>query len=395
MADAVLTLNAGSSSLKFALFELDRPEPTLVFRGEAEGLGGDCPRLRAADATGAGILDRSWPNGEHPAHEDVLDAVLDCAEGHLGEDRIVVFAHRVTHGGPNYADPVLITPQVLSALDALAPLAPLHQPHNLTGIRACQSLRPQAREIACFDTAFHRTMPPVAQRLALPPPWEAKGVRRYGFHGLSYEYVIGRLAELDAAAARGRTVLAHLGSGASLCAVLEGRSVDTTMGFSALDGLMMGTRCGDMDPGVLLYLLQEAKLDGQALEDLLYRRSGLLGVSGLSADMRALMDSASPQAKAAIDLFVFRLVRELGAMFASLRGLDALVFTAGIGEHAPLIRQRVCDSLGWLGVQLDADANGRGDLKISAAQSRVSVWVIPTDEERILARHALAFAAGR
>lgn len=395
MVDAVLTLNAGSSSIKFALFEIDAPEPSLVFRGEAEGLGGAVPRLRAADASGAGILDRSWPNGADLTHEDVLSAVLDCAEGNLGEDRIVAFAHRVTHGGPNFADPVEITPDVLAALDALCPLAPLHQPHNLTGIRACQALRPQAGQFACFDTAFHRTMPTVAQRLALPPPWEAKGVRRYGFHGLSYEYIIGRLAELDSAAARGRVVMAHLGSGASLCAAMGGRSVDTTMGFSALDGLVMGTRCGDMDPGVLLYLLQEAKLDGHALEDLLYRRSGLLGVSGLSGDMRPLMDSPAPQAKAAIELFVFRLVRELGAMTASLQGLDALVFTAGIGEHAPSIRQWVCDSLGWLGVQLDTGANGRNDLKISTPQSRVSVWVIPTDEERMLARHARVLLTAR
>jgi acetate kinase len=231
--------------------------------------------------------------------------------------------------------------------------------------------------------------------MALPPPWEAKGVRRYGFHGLSYEYVIGRLDELDAAAARGRTVMAHLGSGASLCAAINGRSVDTTMGFSTLDGLVMGTRCGAMDPGVLLYMVQEAGLDDKALEDLLYRRSGLLGVSGLSADMRPLMDSPRPEAKAAIDLFVFRLVRELGAMTASLQGLDSLVFTAGIGEHAPPIRARVCDNLGWLGVELDPVANARNALKISTADSRVSAWVIPTDEERVLARHALALAAGR
>lgn len=391
MADAILTLNAGSSSVKFALFEIDHAEPTLAFRGEAEGLGGSCPRLRAADASGTSLIDRSWPDGENLSHEAVLRTVLDCAESHLGEDRIVAFAHRVTHGGPDFADPVEITPEVLTALDALCPLAPLHQPHNLEGIRACQALRPQALQLACFDTAFHRTMPATAQRLALPPPWEARGVRRYGFHGLSYEYIIGRLAELDWPAARGRVVMAHLGSGASLCAALDGASVDTTMGFSALDGLVMSTRCGDMDPGVLLYLLQEAKLDGKALEDLLYRRSGLLGVSGLSGDMRALMDSPSPDAKSAIDLFVFRLVRELGAMTASLQGLDALVFTAGIGEHAPLIRRRACEGLGWLGVSLDAEANARNELKISAPDSRVSVWVIPTDEERMLARHALAF----
>jgi len=395
VADAVLTLNAGSSSLKFALFALDRPEPTLIFRGELEGLGGDCPRLRGVDAAGTALFERQWPGGRALTHEDLLGAVLDFAGSHLGQDKVCIFAHRVTHGGPAYADPMEIDDEVLAALDAFCPLAPLHQPHNLTAIRACRALRPKARQIACFDTAFHRTMPAVAQRMALPPPWEAKGVRRYGFHGLSYEYVIGRLDELDSAAARGRTVMAHLGSGASLCAAINGRSVDTTMGFSTLDGLVMGTRCGAMDPGVLLYIVQEAGLDDKALEDLLYRRSGLLGVSGLSADMRPLMDSPRPEAKAAIDLFVFRLVRELGAMTASLQGLDSLVFTAGIGEHAPPIRARVCDNLGWLGVELDAEANARNALKISTADSRVSAWVIPTDEERVLARHALALAAGR
>jgi acetate kinase len=266
----------------------------------------------------------------------------------------------------------------------------LHQPHNLAAVRACLSLRPDARQIACFDTAFHRTMPAEATRFALPPEWEAQGVRRYGFHGLSYEYIIGRLAELDPLAARGRVIMAHLGSGASLCAAHAGRSVDTTMGFSALDGLVMGSRCGTLDPGVLLYMLQEAHLDGKALEDLLYHRSGLLGVSCLSGDMRFLLDSPAPMAKAAVDLFIFRLLRELGGLAASLQGLDALVFTAGIGEHAPAIRRRTCDRLAWLGVRIDPDANQRGELKISRADSSVSVWVIPTDEERMLARHAIA-----
>lgn len=394
MADVVFALNAGSSSLKFALFQFEAPQSTPVFRGEVEGLGGACPSLRVVSAKGETILDRQWPGEDRLTHENALGAVLDCAEAHLGQDRIAAFAHRVTHGGPQFGDPVEVTPDILQALDSLCPLAPLHQPHNLAAIRACQTLRPQARQIACFDTAFHRTMPDVARRIALPPPWEAHGVKRYGFHGLSYEYVIGRLAELDPAAARGQVVMAHLGAGASLCAALAGRSIDTTMGFSALDGLVMGTRCGAMDPGVLLYMVQEAGLDAKALEDLLYRHSGLLGVSGVSGDMRALLDSPMATAQEAVDLFVFRLVRELGAMIASLEGLDALVFTAGIGEHAPAIRQRVCERLGWLGVHLDEAANGRGDLKISTAQSPVSVWVIPTNEELMLARHALAVVAG-
>ena len=309
MADAILTLNAGSSSLKFALFEIEGPEPTPVFRGEVEGLGGAGPSLLAVSAEGETILDRHWPAEDRLTHEDVLGVVLDCAQTYSGDDRIVAFSHRVTHGGPRFGDPVEITLEMLTALDALCPLAPLHQPHNLTAIRACQALRPQARQIACFDTGFHRTMPDVARRMALPPPWEAHGVKRYGFHGLSYEYVIGRLAQLDPAAARGRVVMAHLGSGASLCAAKGGLSIDTTMGFSTLDGLVMGTRCGAMDPGVLLYMVQEAGLDDKALEDLLYHHSGLLGVSGVSGDMRALLDSPTATAKEAVDLFVFRLVR--------------------------------------------------------------------------------------
>ena len=392
MADAILALNAGSSSIKFTLFELDGHEPAEVMRGEVEGIGGR-PRLHVSDARDGPIPDRIWPDGSGLEHEGFLDAVLDAAETRLGDDRIVAFAHRVAHGGPHFGDPIEITPEVLQALDALRPLAPLHQPHNLAAIRATLSLRPQARQIACFDTAFHRTMPAVATRFALPPSWEAQGVRRYGFHGLSYEFILGRLAELDPAAAGRKVIVAHLGSGASLCAAVAGRSIDTTMGFSALDGLVMGTRCGGLDPGVLLYMLQEAGLTAKALEDMLYHQSGLLGVSGLSSDMRVLLDSASPQAKAAVDLFVYRLARELGGLVASIEGLDVLVFTAGIGEHAPAIRQQVCDRLAWLGVSLDPVANQANAVRINAADSRVSVWVIPTDEDRMLARHAVALMA--
>jgi len=392
MADAVLALNAGSSSIKFALFELGGREPVEVMRGEVEGIGGQ-PRLRVSDGRAGPIPDRIWPEASRLDHEAFLGAILEMTEARLGGDQIVAFSHRMTHGGPHFGDPIEITPDVLQALDALCPLAPLHQPHNLAAVRATISLRPRARQIACFDTAFHRTMPAVAKRFALPPSWEARGVRRYGFHGLSYEFVLGRLAELDPAAAGGKVVVAHLGNGASLCAAVAGRSIDTTMGFSALDGLVMGTRCGGLDPGVLLYMLQEGGLDAKALEDLLYHRSGLLGVSGLSSDMRLLLDSASPEARAAVDLFVYKLVRELGGLVASAEGLDALVFTAGIGEHAPAIRERVCDRLGWLGVRLDPAANRDNAARISAADSRISVWVIPTDENRMLARHAAALMA--
>jgi acetate kinase len=392
MADAILALNAGSSSMKFTLFEVGGREPVEVMRGEVEGIGGQ-PRLSVSDGRAGPIPDRTWPEGSRLGHEAFLGAILEMTEKRLGGDQIIAFSHRVTHGGPHFGDPIEITPEVLQALDALRPLAPLHQPHNLAAVRATVALRPQARQIACFDTAFHRTMPVLARRLALPPSWEAQGVRRYGFHGLSYEFILGRLAELDPAAAGGKVIVAHLGSGASLCAAVAGRSIDTTMGFSALDGLVMGTRCGGLDPGVLLYMLQQAGLDAKALEDLLYHRSGLLGVSGLSSDMRVLLDSASPQARAAVDLFVYRLVRELGGLVASAEGLDSLVFTAGIGEHAPAIRERVCDRLAWLGVRLDPIANRDNAVRISAADSRVSVWVIPTDEERMLARHAVALMA--
>ncbi len=389
MPDAVLTLNAGSSSIKFALFE-DFPDGlAAAFRGQVEGIGGS-PRLTIRRANGAVETEQSWPGGGQLGHEAFFEEILSRAGGHLGDDRLVAFSHRVAHGGPDFADPVEVTAAVLEALDKLCPLAPLHQPHNLAAVRTAMRLRPDVRQVACFDTAFHRTLPRSAQRLPLPQSWVDKGLRRYGFHGLSYDYVAGRLKALDPTAASGRVVVAHLGSGASLCAIRQGRSVDTTMGFSTLDGLMMGARCGSLDPGVVLYLIQEAGLDGAAIEDLLYRHAGLAGVSGITGDMRLLLESAEPAAAEAVDLWLFRLVRELGAMVASLQGLDTLVFTAGIGEHAPAIRARVCERLDWLGVRLDAEANGRSDAVISAVDSAVTVRVIPTDEEAVLASSALA-----
>ncbi len=283
-----------------------------------------------------------------------------------------------------------MTPELLAALDRLAPLAPLHEPHNIAPMRAIAAARPKLPQVACFDTAFHHAMPIVATRFALPREYEAAGVRRYGFHGLSYEYIAGRLRELAPDLAQGRVIAAHLGNGASLCAMLQGRSVDTTMGFTALDGLMMGTRCGNIDPGVILYLEEESGLTAKQVEDLLYRRSGLLGVSGgIASDMRTLLASADARAKDAIELFVYRIAREIGALTSSLDGLDGVVFTAGIGEHAPPIREMVCARLGWLGVALDPDANARSAAVISTPQSRVVVRVIPTDEEAMIARHTL------
>lgn len=364
MSEAVLALNAGSSSVKFALFEAPGLEP--LWRGEVE------------------------IDGEHAAFADLFEE----AETHLGGRRLLGVGHRIVHGGVAYSAPVRIEDAVLADLDRLCPLAPLHQPAGLGAVRAVARLRPDLAQTASFDTAFHHGHAPVVTRFALPRAFEAEGVRRYGFHGLSYDYVSNRLRALDPALARGRVIAAHLGSGASLCAMSGGESVDTTMGFSALDGLVMGTRPGLLDPGVVLYLLQEKGMDAQAVSDLLYRRSGLLGVSGLSADMRALLESAAPEAKEAVDLFVFRIAREVGALVSILGGLDGLVFTAGIGEHAPRVRGLVCERLGWLGCALDETANARGgEARIEAAGSRLKVWVIPTDEECVIARDAVLVLA--
>jgi acetate kinase len=296
-------------------------------------------------------------------------------------------SHRVVHGGAEFDQPVEITPAVFARLEGLAPLAPLHQPHNLAVIRAAQALAPKALQVACFDTAFHRTMPAVAQRLGLPRAWEAAGVRRYGFHGLSYAYLVKALHKVDPELAQGRVVFAHLGSGASLCATRAGRSVETTMSFSTLDGLVMGSRCGALDPGAVLHLLRQG-LTAEAIETLLYERSGLLGVSGLSGDMRVLLASDDPAAGEAVELFAYRAACQTGAMAAALGGLDGVVFTAGIGENSAEIRSRICRRLGWLGVSLDPEANAAGLGRISAADSRAAAWVIPTDEEQMLAEGA-------
>jgi acetate kinase len=387
MAGAVLAFNAGSSSVKFALYNaVDDGGPSLVARGEIEGLGAS-PLLSVKDATGAVTGKRRWP--EKTAYQTLLVDLLEWVDAHLGAVSLIAVGHRIVHGGRDFTSPVRIDAPVMKALEALTPLAPLHQPHSLAPVRIITDVRPDLPQVACFDTAFHHTMPPVATRYALPRALEDEGVRRYGFHGLSYEFIAGRLRETAPKIAAGKVVVAHLGNGASLCAMANGRSVDTTMGFTALDGLMMGTRCGAIDPGVLLYLLQEKKLDSSALETLLYKKSGLLGVSGLSGDMRVLLDRQDDYAREAIDLFVYRIARETAALAGSLGGLDGFVFTGGIGEHAAAIRSAVCERLAWLGVIPDREANDAHAVRISAADSRVDVKVIPTNEEITIARHTL------
>ncbi|HVI29371.1 acetate/propionate family kinase [Hansschlegelia sp.] len=394
MTDAILTLNAGSSSVKFAVFEAREARLAEVLaRGRIERVGSR-PRLVVRDAANAVLHDRTWPEGERPRFDELIDAALAWCETRLGGRSPAALGHRVVHGGPNRREPAIVTPELLRELEALRPLAPLHEPHNLDPIHAISASRPELRQVACFDTAFHHTMPATATRLAIPRAYEAKGVRRYGFHGLSYEYLAGALRTIDPVLAEGRVIAAHLGSGASLCALRAGLSVETTMGFTALDGLVMGTRCGTLDPGVVLYLLQQEGLSAQEVQELLYKRSGLLGVSGgLSSDMRDLLESPHPGAREAVETFVYRFVREAGALVSCLGGLDGLVFTAGVGENAPAIRRMTCAGLAWLGVEIDYAANKEGRDLISTPGSKVKVRIIPTDEERMIARHTLALLA--
>ena len=389
MSDAVLCLNAGSSSIKFALFGVAREHPmSAIVSGQIEDIDGQ-PHFTARDVEGTVLEDRRWDGSGESRYDALLTALLDWVETHLGGDRLVAAGHRVVHGGRHYTAPVRLDPDILAALTALTPLAPLHQPHGLAPVRAILSLRPDLPQVACFDTAFHHTLPPVATRLALPRALEEEGVRRYGFHGLSYEFIADALRQVAPELAGGRVVIAHLGNGASLCALSGGCSIDTTMSFTALDGLVMGTRCGELDPGVVLYLLQQKTMSAEAVSDLLYHRSGLLGVSGLSGDMTELLASTAPAAREAIELFVFRVARDVAAMASSLQGLDGLVFTGGIGQHAAPIREAVCARLAWLGVALDPAANARHAARIDAAAGRVEVRVIPTDEAAMIARHTI------
>jgi acetate kinase len=392
MDDAILVLNAGSSSLKFSVFLAGEP-PEPLLRGQVEGLFTQ-PRFTARDAAGKTVGEKAWPAGASLGHGGAVEFLFGWGRGRLGGRRIVAAGHRVGHGGRKFTRPVLIDPEVLTALEALVPLAPLHQPHNLGAIRAAAKIAPDIPQVACFDTAFHRTQPAVAQAFALPRRYAEEGVLRYGFHGISYEYIASVLPGIDARAAAGRTVVAHLGSGVSMCALKGGRSVAATMGFTPLDGVPMGTRCGALDPGVLLYLMDRHGMGARALEKLLYQESGLLGVSGISSDMRTLLASPDPRAAEALDLFTYRIGRELGSLAAALGGLDAVVFTGGIGENAAAVRARVCRDAAWLGLELDAAANDAGGPRISRAGSRVAAWVVPTNEELMIARHTRRLVAG-
>lgn len=392
MTDAIAVLNAGSSSLKFSLFSTSADGLALVARGQAEGLY-TSPRFVAKDRSGRVIAERAWGDGVTLGHEGALDYLMVFLRDQLADYRLVGVGHRVVHGGPEYTKPVRVDAAVVSVLEKYIPLAPLHQPHNLAPIRFLLERSPQLPQVACFDTAFHRSQPPVAQAYALPKSITARGVIRYGFHGLSYEYIAGAFPAYDAHASAGKVVVLHLGNGASMCAVADGRSVATTMGFTALDGVPMGTRCGNLDPGVVLYMMNELKMDVRAIEEMLYLQSGLLGVSGVSSDMRTLLASSEPDAGKAIDLFVYWIGRELGSLASALGGLDAIVFTAGIGENSVVIRERVCRDAAWLGVELDASANDRVERRISTNSSRVSAWVIPTDEELMIARHTVGLLA--
>jgi acetate kinase len=390
LTEAILVLNAGSSSLKFTEF-VAGADGALSARvaGNLEEVYGRA-RFRARDTAGNTVAEHQWPADAPPQHAGALDHLLEWLASQQRGARLIAIGHRVVHGGTDYAAPVRVNAETLARLDTLSPLAPLHQPHNLLPIRVLAERRPDLPQVACFDTAFHRSAPPVAQAFALPAAITDRGVRRYGFHGLSYEYIASVLAQHDARAAAGRTVVLHLGNGASMCALQGGQSVASTMGFTAIDGLPMGTRAGNLDPGVVLYLLQSLGMDAKAIESLLYRESGLLGVSGVSSDMRELLASDDPRARFAIELFAYRIGRELGSLAAALGGLDAIVFTAGIGERAAPVRAAVCRHAAWLGVELDAAANEAGGPRIGAASARVGAWVIPTNEELMIARHTHA-----
>jgi acetate kinase len=387
MADAIAVLNAGSSSVKFSVFVDAGATLELQVRGQIEGLF-TAPRFVAKGADGAVVGEQRWAEGTQLGHGGALDHLIGFVRERLGSIRLAGVGHRVVHGGMEYSRPVRVDARVLAALEKYVPLAPLHQPHNLAPIRLLLERAPGLPQVACFDTAFHRSNADLAQMFGLPYAMFEEGVRRYGFHGLSYEYVASVLPHHAERAAQGRTIVLHLGNGASMCALAAGRSVASTMGFTAVDGLMMGTRTGALDPGVVLYLMDQRGMDARAIEKLLYGQSGLLGVSGISSDMRTLLDSAEPRARLAIDLYCYRIRRELGSLAAALGGVDALVFTGGIGENSAAIRARVMDDAAWLGVERDAAANEAGGPLLTTAASRVTAYAIPTNEELMIATHA-------
>jgi acetate kinase len=383
MTRAVLTLNAGSSSLKVSLFPAlgEAPLATgLVDKIGPEGV------LKLKDASGQPIA----ATGDLSSHAGAIAAVIDGFRAHWPDLDLIAIGHRVVHGGAKRDTPATVTDALLLELEALSPFAPLHQPHNLAGIRAAMATFPGVPQVACFDTAFHRNQPFINDTFALPREMYDEGVRRYGFHGLSYDFIAGELARTAPQLAEGRVVVAHLGNGASMCGSVNGRSVSSTMGFSALDGLPMGTRCGQIDPGVLLYLMDQKGMTAAEISDLLYKKSGLLGLSGLSNDMRTLEAAGTPEAMQAIDYFVYRCQRELGSMAAALGGVDALVFCGGIGENSRLIRARICERLGWMGIEIDPARNAANDRVLSTDLARTTVLVIPTNEELVIAHAARA-----
>jgi len=390
MKQTIAVINAGSSSFKFSVFAAAaKARLDCVAEGAIEGLG-SAPHFFAHDRRGAKLVDHQWSQDAATSTEELVSHLISWIERYAGSGSLMAAGHRVVFGGALHRAPVRIGPGVLEQIETLTPMMPLHLPHNLAPIRALAATHPRLPQVACFDTAFHQTIPRTARLFALPRELTQAGIVRYGYHGLSYEYVAAALPNYDRRAAQGRTIVAHLGNGASLCALECCRSVDTTMGFSVLDGLVMGTRPGWLDPGVLLYLIREKKFDASRLEHLLYEESGLLGVSALSSDLRTLLASGAPEAQEAIDLFCRRVVSAIGSMIAPLGGFDALVFTGGIGENAASIRQYICEALQWLGLSLDSDANASGGPRISARESRVSAWVIPTDEAVMIARHTYA-----
>ena len=385
MTNAILVLNAGSSSVKFALFE-DCSEPPLILKGSVSGIGSDA-RIKVKKADGKETLEKDLEESAVKNPTDALSTIMDTLSQMAPDIDVTAVGHRVVHGGVEFDGPVALSGNVIDKLQTLTPFAPLHQPHNLAGVAAARLRFPDARQIACFDTAFHRSHPWVNDTFALPRKFYDKGIRRFGFHGLSYEYISGKLDEIAPHYQDGNVIVAHLGNGASMCAIRDGHSIGSTMGFSALDGLPMGTRCGQLDPGVVLYMMDQMSMSADEIEQMLYRESGLKGLSGLGSDMRELLANSSLEAAQAIDYFVFRIRREIGAMAAILGGLDAVVFTGGIGENAHIIRERICDDMDWLGLELDETRNRQNVEIISSDRSRVRLFVLPTNEELVIARY--------
>ncbi len=387
MKNAIAVINAGSSSIKFSIFLCGEGEELqLLCTGQTEGIG-VAPTFAVKDANKKLMSEKKWENSPEINHDYLMGHIIQWARDTFQDIQLKAVGHRVVHGGPIYSAPVVVNESAVKALEQFIPLAPLHQPHNLRPIRTIAQKNPSVVQVACFDTAFHTTNPRVAQTFAIPRALTEEGVKRYGFHGLSYEYISRKFPEIAPDIAKGRVAVAHLGSGASMCALQNGKSIASTLGFSALDGLPMGTRTGVLDPAVVLYLLQEKKMTPSEIETMLYKKSGLLGVSGISNDMRVLLESDDPKAKEAVDLFVYRINRELGSLMAALGGLDALVFTAGIGENSPEIREQICKAAAWTGLRINSEANRNRATCISTANSPVSAWVIPTNEELMIATH--------